>query len=98
MAEFGGIRGIVPGRWIMEPTCPWAEIQIIVNWINIEVDHDVEKRLPILAQIHGHRRREVIAWYNDEWQERHDRLIAKVLYENMPQYVESQVEVNTGIK
>jgi len=36
--------------------------EIVVDWLDLEVDQQIEKRLPILRKIYGHQRREVIDW------------------------------------
>jgi hypothetical protein len=36
--------------------------EIMVDWLDLEIDQHIEERLPILRQICGRQRREVIDW------------------------------------
>jgi len=36
--------------------------EIIVDWLDLEVDQHIEERLPTLRKIYGHQWREVIDW------------------------------------
>jgi len=53
--------------------------EIIVDWLDFEVDQHIEKRLPILRKIYGHQRREVIDWL-DMRKDRRDTAITLSIY------------------
>ena len=47
------------------------EQEIIVNWLQVEVDEDMPKRLPILDRLRGWRNREVYYYIQGwDWTER----------------------------
>ena len=52
------LRGIIPAIWQVEPWHP-AEICIIVDWLQTEIEQHAEQRLPVLAELAGWRNREV---------------------------------------
>jgi hypothetical protein len=56
------LAGCYPRRWRWEPFDSFYS-EIIVNWLEIEVDEQAEIRLPVLRQIYGHRRREIVDWF-----------------------------------
>ena len=53
--------------------------EIVVDWLDLEVDQQIEKRLPILRKIYGHQRREVIDWL-DMMKDRRDAEITRSIY------------------
>ena len=53
--------------------------EIIVDWLDLEVDQHVEERLPSLRKICGHHRREVIDWL-DVMKDRRDTEITRSIY------------------
>jgi len=53
--------------------------EIVVDWLDLEVDQNIEERLPILRKIYGHQRREVIDWL-DMMKDRRDTEIARSIY------------------
>jgi len=53
------IPGIIPQAYWMHLDPCWAVTNIVVNWLDIEVDAHVEERLPALKQMHGFRNLEV---------------------------------------
>ena len=53
--------------------------EIIVDWLDLEVDQQIEERLPILRKIYGHQRREVIDWL-DMMKDRRDIEITHSIY------------------
>ena len=74
------LSGLLPRRWQWEPMNGlWSEI--IVDWLDIEVDQHVEERLPILRRLYGHQRREVIDWL-DMLKDRRDIEITRSIYGN----------------
>ena len=74
------LSGLLPRRWQWEPTNGfWSEI--IIDWLDREVDQHVEERLPILHKIYGHQRREVIDWL-DMGKYRRDVEITRSIYGN----------------
>lgn len=83
--EFGGILPVI---WQIDHWWQPAEVQIIVNWLDIEIEKNVELRLPVTAELIGWRNREVrdyIKWcFEDHWYEE----LAMKLYGNMPLYGE----------
>lgn len=46
--------------WSYEPT--WFIQEVIVNWLDIEVDQQAEQKMPILQQMIGFRNREVYSF------------------------------------
>ena len=78
--------GIIPAIWTVD-TWQAVEVEIIINWLDIEIEKHAELRLPALAEIKGHRNREVRSYIKEnihQWQE-----IARLaLYGNMPDYEE----------
>ncbi len=82
------IPGIIPCIWTVDP---WqaVEVEIIINWLDIEIEKHAETRLPLLAQIQGHRNREVRSYIKEnihDWQE----IVRLALYGNMPDYEEGR--------
>jgi hypothetical protein len=55
------LSGLLPRRWHWESMNGFYS-EIIVDWLDLEVDQHIEERLPILRKIYGHQRREVIDW------------------------------------
>jgi len=53
--------------------------EIVVDWLDLEVDQNIEERLPILRKIYGHQRREVIDWLY-MMKDRHDTEITRSIY------------------
>ena len=53
--------------------------EIVVDWLDFEVDQYIEERLPILRKIYGHQRREVIDWL-DMMKDRRDTEITSSIY------------------
>ena len=86
MSEFGSI---IPVLWQVEPWAP-AEVQIIVNWLEIEIERNAAQRLPLLAEIKGHRNREVHDYIWQWYVERRDEELTELLYGNMPFYSEGR--------
>lgn len=56
------MRGIFPARFIPGSLEPAAYVLILTNWLDFEFDQYTVDRYPILKQIAGHRRREVISF------------------------------------
>lgn len=56
-------RDTFPTRWWVDRE-PQYEQQIVVNWLYQEVDEHKIKQMPILHEIKGWRRREVIAYFS----------------------------------
>jgi hypothetical protein len=50
---------LLPKRywWDVEP--PWFIQEVLVNWLDVEVDQMAEQKMPILQQMAGFRNREV---------------------------------------
>lgn len=65
------LRGIIasPYQWPFYPT--YVVQEVIVNWLDIEVDQQAEQKMPILQQMVGFRNREVYhfihAYLADVW-------------------------------
>jgi len=55
--------------------------EIIVDWLDLEVDQHIEERLPTLRKIYGHQRREVIDWL-DMMKDRRDAEIMRSIYDD----------------
>ena len=55
--------------------------EIIVDWLDLEVDQHIEERLPTLHKIYGHQRREVIDWL-DMMKDRRDAEIMRSIYDD----------------
>jgi hypothetical protein len=72
------LSGLLPRRWHWEPINGFCS-EIIVDWLDLEVDHQIEERLPALRKIYGHQRREVIDWL-DMMKDRRDIEITRLLY------------------
>lgn len=71
--------GLLPRRWHWDPAkVPW--IQIVLNWQDIELDDQAEVRWPLLQQVVGHRRREVINYCVESFRHRWDEEIARSIY------------------
>jgi hypothetical protein len=58
--------------WEFEP--PWFVQEVIVNWLDIEVDNLAEERMPILKEMVGFRNREVHGYVHDFLQSKLDDL------------------------
>jgi hypothetical protein len=72
------LGGLLPRRWHWDPAkIPW--IDIILDWQDFELDDKIEDRLLIIRQIHGHRRHEVMDWF-EETREHRDMWLAKSIY------------------
>src|SRR5215470_20002380 len=72
------LSGLLPRRWHWEPLNGFYS-EIVVDWLDFEVDQYVEERLPILRKIYGHQRREVIDWL-DMMKDRRDIEITHSIY------------------
>jgi hypothetical protein len=55
-------RSIFPVRYRNRDPDPPAYVLVIVNWLLFEVDMHIEEKLPLLREIAGHRRREVVRY------------------------------------
>ena len=55
------LSGLLPRRGHWEPMNGFCS-EIIVDWLDLEVDQRIEERLPTLRRIYGYQRREVIDW------------------------------------
>lgn len=72
------LGGMLPRRWHWDPMkVPF--IEIIINWQFIEIDNKAGIKMPLLQQIHGHRRLEVMGWF-DETRDHRDAWIAQSIY------------------
>ena len=58
------LGGMLPRRWSWEPP-EWFVSEIILNWLEIEIDVHAYISMPILIQIHGYRRREIVHYFDD---------------------------------
>jgi hypothetical protein len=72
------LGGLLPRRWRWDPAkVPW--IQIVLNWQDIELDDRALVSWPVLQQVAGHRRREVMNYcahsFRDHWDEEITRSI-----------------------
>lgn len=56
------LRDLFPTRWWAD-RAPQYEQQIIVDWLYQEVDQDKIASMPVLNDLSGWRRRDVIAYY-----------------------------------
>ena len=72
------LSGLLPRRWHWEPMNGFYS-EIIVDWLDLEVDQHIEERLPTLHKIYGHQRREVIDWL-DMMKDRRDTEITCSIY------------------
>jgi hypothetical protein len=58
------LGGMLPRRWRWDPIkVPFVEI--IVDWQLIELDPKAEIGMPLLREIQGHRRREIMDWFEE---------------------------------
>lgn len=72
------LGGMLPRRWTWDPIkAPF--IEIIIDWQFVECDPKAEIEMPLLCRIRGHRRREVMSWF-DETREYRDALVTQSLY------------------
>src|SRR5215471_4337086 len=55
------LSGLLPRRWHWEPLNGFYS-EIVVDWLDLQVDLRIGERLPILRKICGHQRRELIDW------------------------------------
>jgi hypothetical protein len=63
-------RSLIPLRWLAPLNPLKYDLVIIWNWLDAEIDARVERELPILQAIVGHRNRDVhnyIKATNDQW-------------------------------
>ena len=74
------LSGLLPRRWHWEPMNGFYS-EIIVDWLDLEVDQHIEERLPTLRKIYGHQRREVIDWL-DMMKDRRDAEIMRSIYDD----------------
>ena len=74
------LSGLLPRRWHWEPMNGFYS-EIIVDWLDLEVDQQIEERLPTLRKIYGHQRREVIDWL-DMMKDRRDAEIMRSIYDD----------------
>jgi len=72
------LSGLLPRRWYWEPLSGFYS-DIVVDWLDFEVDQHIEERLPILRKIYGHQRREVIDWLG-MMKDRRDAEITRSIY------------------
>jgi hypothetical protein len=72
------LSGLLPRRWHWEPMNGFYS-EIVVDWLDLEVDQHIEERVPILRKIYGHQRREVIDWL-DMMKHRRDTEITRSIY------------------
>lgn len=73
------LGGLLPRRWHWDPAkVPW--IEILVNWQDIELDDQAEVRWPLLQQVVGHRRREVVNYCAGSFSDYWDEEIARSIY------------------
>ena len=74
------LSGLLPRRWHWEPMNGFYS-EIIVDWLDLEVDQHIEERLPTLHKIYGQQRREVIDWL-DMTKDRRDAEITRSIYDD----------------
>jgi len=74
------LSGLLPRRWHWEPL-NGCYSEIVVDWLDLEVDQHIEERLPTLHKIYGHQRREVIDWL-DMMKDRRDAEIMRSIYDD----------------
>jgi len=55
------ISDIFPTSYQLRVNQQTVEVHIVLNWLDIEVDRDAEKKMPALENISGYRNREVRA-------------------------------------
>jgi hypothetical protein len=80
------IPGIIPAIWQVDS---WTveQVEVIINWLEIEIEKHAELRLPVLAQIRGHRNREVHEYIKENLGN-YQEIARLALYGNMPDYQE----------
>jgi hypothetical protein len=73
------LGGLLPRRWHWDPAkVPW--IQIVLNWQDIELDDRAGVSLPVLQQLTGHRRCEVMNYCVESFRDHWDEKIARSIY------------------
>ena len=72
------LSGLLPRRWHWEPLNGFYS-EIVVDWLDLQVDLRIGERLPILRKICGHQRRELIDWL-DMMKDRRDIEITHSIY------------------
>jgi len=74
------LSGLLPRRWHWEPLNGFYS-EIVVDWLDLQVDLRIGERLPILRKICGHQRRELIDWL-DMMKDRRDIEITHSIYDD----------------
>ena len=73
------LGGMLPRRWHWDPAkVPW--VQILLNWQEIEIDDHIYEKLPIVRQIAGHRRKDVMNFCTESFRIHWDEEITRSIY------------------
>ena len=73
------LGGLLPRNWQGDKIAPWYVDVIVTNWLDVEVDQNIENKIPVLREIRGYRNREVYKWLAATRDYR-DAAITKALY------------------
>lgn len=65
---------ILPKSYWWDSDAPWFVQEIIVHWLDLEVDDLAEEKMPILQQMIGFRNREVHDYVHEFVMDRMDRI------------------------
>lgn len=72
------LRSLFPVKWYWTPVESFYS-EIILNWLDIEIDANAETKFPMLIKTYGHRRREVVNYFDDT-KDRRDAEITLAIY------------------